>query len=434
MPILSTLLNPVTLTGPILGSILSRTASGTGPSAPTTTRSVPPPTTQPSTMPYGSSGLGGAIQRATGAIARIFFPEQTSPAPTTQPSTAPSGLGGAVQRAAGAVARIFSPAAQAGTVSAAQAPGTGVRSTIGAVAPLSATTPMPQTRAPLTPLPTIVPPTGTFTRPPTTSPATPVQRTGTPEGTFVQLPEDVVRRMAGVSGMMAPQLPAYSGVRQLPEDQVRAAMSGPSGSTRQSGPIIYDPPAPAPSPPSVRESMEQYLARRLGPSTPYIRSVTMNPGATGTSGTSASSGTGQTTGGSQAAGEQRPAMDSRITTALLEMLTKGYEAPRRELERFGESYREQLRKEFRQDAARQEQEAAARGLGNSTIRAALLGAARQRRNDALLELEDRLAAARAGLLERQMPSTLQAAQLIAQATGTGTNTDIASILRALGLG
>lgn len=164
------------------------------------------------------------------------------------------------------------------------------------------------------------------------------------------------------------------------------------------------------TPPAPAFDMNSYLSSKFGASVP--KSIT-TPLSSSTGGVSGRGGGG----GNDVGG---------IAAALL----KGYQQPRDELRKFGKSYAKDINKNYKRDVAKQDQDAVSRGLANSTIRTSMLGGARSRMQDAMLALQDRLASARASLFERQMPSTLQSAELLGNASG-GSN--IQSILKSLGL-
>lgn len=103
---------------------------------------------------------------------------------------------------------------------------------------------------------------------------------------------------------------------------------------------------------------------------------------------------------------------------------------------YGKGAQSQLASNYKQDVASQEQQAVSRGLGNSTIRNALIGGARARQQQAALDLGDRLAAAKVNLLQSRndvSADPLALVQLIQQAAQYGGANSLGSIASALGV-
>lgn len=106
------------------------------------------------------------------------------------------------------------------------------------------------------------------------------------------------------------------------------------------------------------------------------------------------------------------------------------------LDKFGEGTKAQLESNYKQDVGRQEQDAASRGLGNSTIREALLGGARMRQQQGQLDLNDKLAGAKVNLLQSRedvSANPLALVQLLQQAAQYGGGNTLGAIAASLGL-
>lgn len=171
-------------------------------------------------------------------------------------------------------------------------------------------------------------------------------------------------------------------------------------------------------------NMDSYLTGKFGASAPQIRSVTSNTSLNG-------AGNGDILNSliAQMSGAQDKANAANEAR---------YGEAKKQLSGYGKSFQSKLDTQYGQDVAAQEQQAASRGLGNSTIRNALLSQAGTRRNEANLDLADRLAQARVALLQSKSdnaPDPALLAQLIQSATqgAYGSGGNLGSISSALGL-
>lgn len=143
-------------------------------------------------------------------------------------------------------------------------------------------------------------------------------------------------------------------------------------------------------------------------------------------------------GGSGAAGGGIP---SSILSALMSGYNDAnaanegrYNEAKSTLDTYGKGQANELAGDYKQDVAHQEQDAISRGLGNSTIRASLLQGARARQQNASLNLADKLAAAKVGLLQSRSDTSadpMALAQLVGQASQYGGNA-LGAIAAALG--
>lgn len=234
-----------------------------------------------------------------------------------------------------------------------------------------------------------------------------------PTGTFTQATQGGINLQTGQPlDAYASGYPRVGGMTMQPQTQqpvdTRTATVAPSTS--------YTPPA------GISNS-DRFFS---GPSSIASRVVSITPNTSG-----------------QSYGSNSGAISPAILKSIMDSFNASkaanegrYNAAQGEVAKLGKVREGEIAGQYKQDAARMEQQAISRGLGNSSIREALLGGARQRQNEALTGLREAQAKTNIDLLQSREDTNVNPMaliQLIQQAAQYGGGNQLASIAKAMGL-
>lgn len=242
-------------------------------------------------------------------------------------------------------------------------------------------------------------------------------------------PGNLTQAAAGIDPATGKPIPTGA----PPSENQKAVSAQTQGTNMPTGPTVYDPSGPGYTRQQTGSdiSLMDYLTQKLGPMKGYSITTPLNPQANTTQIVHGGGGGGGDLGSIIAALKASQDKANAANEAR-------YAQANAYLSGYGKSFKRDINETARQDAARTEQDAISRGIGNTTIRNSLLQGVQNTRNKALLDLRDRLTAQRVGLLQSKYdnaPDPMAFASLLQGAAqgAYGSGGTLSSIAAALGL-
>lgn len=247
-------------------------------------------------------------------------------------------------------------------------------------------------------------------------------------------PGNFTQGAAGIDPATGKPLPAPTSGQSIAQSVAQSSM-GPnlSDTQGQNMATFYNPAAPIQSTGGGGGSLQDYLNQKLGPEGRYSVTTPINPQGAG-------GGYTQIVGKGGGGGDLGSIMAAiKAAQDKANAANEGrYAQANAYLSKYGKSYKADINDAYNQDVGKTEQEAVSRGIGNTTIRNSLLQGVAKTRNNALLNLNDRLAQQRVNLLQSktdQGPDPMAFAGLLQNAAqgAYGSGGSLSSIAAALGL-